>query len=147
MPSTSTYSPGKKPGGGIDLVGNAAQAATDDLLAKKLRPEGAHAQDVRHGVGVPALGQHRHRDDAADIGAKLAGLPDRVHHFAKNVGVGKLVDVARIAAQSKFLLERFNLGTRNAAEILGERLARVELLAVDQSVRRRDSQRPVVVDV
>ena len=53
----------------------AAKAAPDDLLAEKLGAEGADAEDVRHGIGVPALGEHRDRDDAADLLAELAGLP------------------------------------------------------------------------
>ena len=123
------------------------EAATDDLLAKKLRAEGAHAHDVRDGVGVPALGQHRHGDDATDVGTELAGAANRVHHLAKNVGVCQLVDIARIAAQPKFPLERFDLTRSDRAEIVGQRLAGVELLAVDQQGAAPRQPSTVVVDV
>ena len=49
----------------IQLVGLAAQGAADDLLTEQLRPEGAHAQHMGDRVGVPALGEHRDRDNAA----------------------------------------------------------------------------------
>ena len=69
-------------------VADAAQAAADDLLAEQLGAEGADAEDVGDGVGVPALGQHRDGDDAADLLAELARLADRVHHLAQQVLVG-----------------------------------------------------------
>ena len=50
----------------VQVVGLAAQRAADDLLAQKLGAEGADAEDVGDGVGVPALGEHGDRDDAAD---------------------------------------------------------------------------------
>ena len=67
----------------VQVVRLAAQGAADDLLAQKLRAEGAHAEHVSHGVGIPTFGQHRDGDDAADIGAELAVLADGVHHFAE----------------------------------------------------------------
>ena len=54
------------------LVGAAAQAAADDLLAEQLGAERADAEDVGDGVGVPALGEHGDGDDAADRLAELA---------------------------------------------------------------------------
>ena len=71
-------------------VAHAAQAAADDLLAEQLRAEGADAEDVRHGVGVPALGEHRDGDDALDLLAELARLADGVHHLAQQVLVGQV---------------------------------------------------------
>ena len=70
-------------------VAHAAQRAADDLLAEQLRAEGAHAEDVRDGVGIPALGEHRDADDAPDVLAELARLADGVHHFAEQVFVGQ----------------------------------------------------------
>jgi hypothetical protein len=55
--------------------GLAAQRAADDLLAQQLGAEGAHAEHVGDGVGVPAFGEHRHRDHAADRVAQAPGLP------------------------------------------------------------------------
>ena len=39
----------------VDVVGHAAQAPANHLLAQQLAGEGAQAHDVRHGLGVPAL--------------------------------------------------------------------------------------------
>ena len=67
----------------VQVVGLAAQGAADDLLAQQLRAEGADAEDVGDGVGVPAFGEHRNRDDAADGAAELSRLADRVHDLAE----------------------------------------------------------------
>ena len=77
----------------VELIGLAAQGAADHLLAEELRAEGADAQDVGDGVRVPALGQHRDRDDAADLLAEPALLADRVHDLAEQIGVGDLLDL------------------------------------------------------
>ena len=74
---------------GVGGVAHAAQGAADDLLAEKLRAEGADAEDMGDGVGVPALGEHRDADDALDVFAELAGLADGVHDFAEQVFVGQ----------------------------------------------------------
>jgi hypothetical protein len=42
----------------VEVVGLAAERAADHLLAQQLRAEGADAEDVRHVVRVPALGEH-----------------------------------------------------------------------------------------
>ena len=60
----------------VGFVGAAAQAAADDLLAQELGAERADAEDVGDGVGVPALGEHGDRHDAADRLAELADLAD-----------------------------------------------------------------------
>ena len=60
---------------GIHLVGRAAQAPPDHLLAQELAGEGPQAHDVRHGLGVPAFGEHPDRDHVLDLLARLAGLP------------------------------------------------------------------------
>ena len=59
----------------VGLVRLAAQCAADDLLAEELRAEGADAQHVRDGPGVPALGEHRDGDDAADRSPSVSGFP------------------------------------------------------------------------
>ena len=61
------------------------------------------------GVGVPALGEHRHRHDAADLLAELALLADGVHHLAQQVLVGELVDVGAGVAPAVLVLERLDL--------------------------------------
>ena len=74
----------------VQLIGLAAQAAADHLLAQELGAEGADAEDVGDGVGVPAFGQHRHRDDAADLLAEPARAADGVHHLAQQLAVADL---------------------------------------------------------
>ena len=59
----------------VGVVRLAAQRAADDLLAEELRAEGADAQHVRDGPGVPALGEHRDGDDAADRSPSVFGFP------------------------------------------------------------------------
>ena len=61
------------------------------------------------GVGVPALGQHRDRHDAADVLAELAGLADRVHHLAQQVLVGQVLGVAAGEARAVLGLELLDL--------------------------------------
>ena len=118
----------------VQVVGLAAERAADDLLAEELRAEGADAEDVGDGVGVPALGEHRDRDDAADRLAELAVLADGVHHLAQQVLVG---DARRPAWRSpvRSTISRRKRSISSAAivaEVVVERLAGFELLAVDQ---------------
>ncbi len=138
---------GEEAGGRIDLIGDPPEAAPHHLLAEQLRAESAHAHDVRDGVGVPPLGQHGNRDHAADIRAELAGTPDRVHHLAQNVGIGQLVDVARVVALPQLLLEGVDLRCGELAEILRERLAGVELFAVDQQRPPTPEPFAAIVDI
>ena len=42
----------------VEVVGLAAQAAPDDLFTKQLRAEGADAENVGDGVGIPAFREH-----------------------------------------------------------------------------------------
>ena len=97
------------------VVADAAERPTDDLLAQELRPEGADAEDVGDGVGVPALGQHRDRDDAADVLAEPARLADRVHDLAQEVLVGELVGAA---AREAGAYSRLNSSISAAAAFL-----------------------------
>ena len=75
----------------VQIVGLAAQRTANDLLAQKLRAEGANAQNVGDGVGIPALGEHGDRDDAADRFAEAAVLADGVHDFAEQVLIGEVL--------------------------------------------------------
>ena len=59
----------------IGVVG-APQAAADDLLAEELALERAQAEDLGHVPRVPALREHRDRDQAAHLLARLPGLAD-----------------------------------------------------------------------
>ena len=113
-------------------VAHAAQAAADHLLAEQLRAEGAHAQDVGDGVGVPALGEHGDGDHALDLLAELAGLADGVHHLAQQVFVGEVFGVAAGEARAVLGLELLDLAGGDLLEVVAHRLAGFELLAVDQ---------------
>ena len=75
----------------IEVVGLAAEGAANDLLAEKLRAEGADAENVGNGVCVPAFREHGNRDDAADGTAQLSRLADGVHDFAQQFLVGDVV--------------------------------------------------------
>ena len=117
----------------VQVVGLAAQRAADDLLAQKLRAEGADAEDVGDGVGVPALGEHRDGDDAADGAAELAGLADGVHDLAEQFLVGDVVAGSRVAgALDDLAAKALDLVGSHAAEVVVERIAGFELLAVDE---------------
>ena len=129
----------------VQIVGLAAQRAADDLLAQELGAEGADAEDMGDGVGVPALGEHRDGDDAADRSAQLAVLADGVHDFAEQRHVveflARLQLVGQLAAALDDLAaEALDLVGRHAAEVVVQRLAGFELLAVDeQRVRAREA--------
>ena len=106
---------------------------------KKLGAEGANAENVGDGVGIPAFGEHRDGDDAADRAAKLAGLADGVHDLAEQFLVGDVVAGAGVAAALDDLAaEAVDLVGGHAAKIVVKRIAGFELLAVDeQRVRPR----------
>ena len=91
------------------------------------------------GVGVPAFGEHRDRDDAADGAAELAGLADGVHDLAEQFLIGDVLAGAGIAgALDDLAAEALDLVGGHAAEVVVERIAGFELLAVDeQRVRAR----------
>ena len=65
------------------------KCASDDLLAKQLRAEGAYTENVGDGIGVPAFGEHRNADDALDVLSELSGLADGIHYFAEQIFVRK----------------------------------------------------------
>ena len=113
-------------------VAHAAQGAADHLLAQKLRAEGADAEDVGDGVGVPALGEHGDADHALDVLAELAGLADGVHHLAEQVFVGEVLGVAAGEAGAVLGLELVDLAGGDLLEVVAHRLAGFELLAVHQ---------------
>jgi hypothetical protein len=71
-----------------DGEGASAQAAPYNLLAKQLRAESTHAQNVCDGVGVPAFGEHGYGDDAPNVFAEPARFADRVHDLTHEVFIG-----------------------------------------------------------
>ena len=117
----------------VQIVRLATQRAPDHLLAKQLRPEGANAENMRHGISVPSLREHRDRHDAADRTAELSGLADGVHDLAEQFLIGNVFAGVRVAgALNDFAAKPLNFVGSHAPEIIVERIARFELLAIDQ---------------
>ena len=56
----------------VEIVGLSTQPAPDDLFTKKLSAEGPDSENVCNRVGVPPLGQHRHRDHTTDRVRRVA---------------------------------------------------------------------------
>ena len=105
----------------VQIVRLAAKGATDDLFAQQLGAEGAHPEYVRNRVGVPALGEHRDRDDAADLSAQAVFFADRVHHLAQQIGVGDVLGCSDVScAFSDLAPEAVDLVGSHVAEVLVE---------------------------
>ena len=139
---------GREPSVLAKLVGGAAKRAAHNLLADKLRAEGAESEDVRHVVRVPPFGQHRDGHDAADVSAEPALLADGVHHFAQDVRVVDLVRLpAAAVALRQLALVLLDLLLRGLCEIGGKALARLELDRVDENRVRPRDRLAVVVEV
>ena len=124
-------------------VAHPPKGAADDLLAEQLRAEGPDAENVGHGAGVPSLGQHRDAHDATDLLAELAGLADGVHHFAEQVFVGQILGVAAREPGAVLGLELVDLQGGDLLELGAHRIARFQLLAVDQDRERSGFPSPV----
>ena len=116
----------------IDRVAHPPQAAPYHLLAKQLGAERPNAQDVGDGVGVPAFGKHGNADDAFDVFAELADLAHGVHHFAEEIFVGQRLGVPAGEPDTVLGLEILDLHGGDFLELGAHRLARLQLLAVDQ---------------
>lgn len=115
----------------------AAKAAADDLFAQKLRAESPKAEDMGHGVGVPAFGQHRYRDDTANLLAEPARASDRVHHLAQQFALARFaLRAAGAVAGGTLPLELFDLRAGGVAKTLVERVAGFDLSGVDQQRAR-----------
>jgi hypothetical protein len=84
-------------------------------------------------VRVPAFGQHRDRDDAADLLAELALLADGVHDLAQERRIVDRLGRADVAcALNDIAAEPLDLIASHLAEIFVECLAGFKLRAVDQ---------------
>ena len=126
----------------------AAQRAANDLLAEKLRAEGAHSKNMGDGVGVPAFGQHGNRNHAADRLAQAAFLADGVHHFPQQFLVGDVLGLLAVAgALDDFAAEAVDLVGGHVAEVVVQGLAGFELFAVDQKRARAGKLVAVLVEV
>ena len=117
----------------VQVIRLPAERAADHLLAQQLRAEGAHPENVGHGVGVPSLGEHRDGDHTADVSAQAAGLADGVHHLAQKVLVSEVVGLAGVTgALNDLAPEAVDLVGGHGAEVVVERFAGFQLFAVDQ---------------
>ena len=116
----------------IQVIGVAAQTATDDLFAEELSAESSDPENMGHGICVPAFRQHGDGDDAANLLPESALLPNGVHHLAQEVGVGQFSYLARSGSLRDLALVLFNFERSRPAEIIVQRFAGFELLAVDQ---------------
>src|SRR5690606_38411030 len=110
----------------------ATQGSTNHLFAQQLGTERTHAEDVSDGVGIPAFGEHGHRHDATDLLTQAPLLANGVHHFAQKFAVTQVLSLSAIAsALDDLALEAFDLIGSHASEVVVQRLAGFELLAVD----------------
>ena len=75
----------------IEIVGLAAEGASDDLLAQELGAKGADAEDVSDGVRIPAFREHGNGNAAADGAAELPWFADGVHNLAKQFLIGDVL--------------------------------------------------------
>ncbi|MDT4852850.1 hypothetical protein FQZ97_870990 [compost metagenome] len=117
----------------VQLIGLAAQCAADDLFAQKLGAEGADAEHVGNGIGIPTFCEHRYRHNAADRAAQLPCLADRVHNLAQELLIRDLVSCACIpAAFDDLAAETLDLIGSHAAEVVVQRITGLKLFAVDK---------------
>ncbi len=116
------------------------------LFAQKLCAEGTNAQDVSHGIGVPAFGQHRDGNNATHLLAEPFWLADGVHHLAQQVLVRDVVGGADVTrALYDLPAEAVDFICRHLAKVLVQRFAGLKLFRVDQE--RWRARAPVAVFV
>ena len=106
-----TYSAAKQSVLWIHIIGGAPEAAANDLLAKKLRSEGAETHDVGDGLGVPAFGEHADRDNRLNLLSRLARPVRRCQLFYEGVQHVPFVEFLRWCLRfvSRFLPHYFRL--------------------------------------
>ena len=92
----------------VDGVTHSAQPASDDLFAKQLRTEGPDTENVRDSVGIPALGQHRDRNDATYVFAQFSRLADSVHDLAQEVLIVQIISATTWESGSIVCFELFD---------------------------------------
>jgi hypothetical protein len=74
-----------------------------------LGAERANAQDVRDGVGVPAFGQHRHRNNATNLLPEATFAANGVHDLPQESALAHLgVQAAGPFTGRKLALERID---------------------------------------
>ena len=121
----------------VEVVGLAAQGPADHLLAKQLGAEGAHAQHVADGVGIPPFGEHRDRHHAADRIPQPARFAHRVHDLPEQVLVADFLGLEAVAGALDDLPPKaVDLIGRHFAKVPIQGLAGLQLFAVDQERAR-----------
>ena len=121
----------------VELVGLPPQRPTNDLLAKQLRPKGAHAQHMADSIRIPPFRKHRHRHHAANRIPQPPRLADGIHNLAQQLLVADVLSLTTVASALDNLPPKaINLVGSHIAEIPIERVARLQLLAVDQQRAR-----------
>src|SRR5260370_39008053 len=70
----------------IDVIVGAAEATAYDLLAEKLRGEGAQAHDVSNSLGVPAFRKHTDGNDCLNPFSGVTDLANRDDGLKKDTG-------------------------------------------------------------
>ena len=92
---------------------------------------------MRYRIRVPALGEHRDRNDAADGASQLAVLSNGIHDLAEQCHVIEFFPRSKVISQlattlHDFVSEAGNFVGGHVAEIVIEPLTGFELLAVDE---------------
>ena len=109
-------------------------------------PKRANAEDVRYGVGIPAFGEHGHRDHASDALAQTAAATDGVHHLAQQILIGNISSVAGAHPRGALTLELLDFDRRHIAEVFIESVTTLDLLAVyQQRVWARQARSVLVI--
>ncbi len=127
----SAYSTSKSPVLGIEFVGLPAKSATDHLLAEKLRAEGADAEDVRDGVGVPPSVSIETETTQRICSPSRPGLPTVfITSRRRSWSVILAPASASPGALDDLALELLDLGSCQLAEIRRRALRRIRAAAL-----------------
>jgi hypothetical protein len=97
-----------------------------------LRAEGAQPHDVGDGIGVPAFGQHRHGNHAANVGTECIGLAYCVDDFTQQIPIGELFDALVGVTLPVFALETFDFRAEYLLETVVDLAGVFEGIAVDE---------------
>ena len=132
----------------VQVVGLAAQRAADDLLAQKLGAEGADAENVGDGVGVPAFREHRDETTQRMEPPSWPGLPTVFMTSRSNSWSVMFSACASVAgALDDLAAKALDLVGGHAAKVVVERIAGFELLAVDQQCVGARERVAVLVEI
>ena len=119
----------------LQVVVLAPQGASRDLFAEQLGSKGAQSHDVGDGVGVPSLREHRDRDHAPDVSAKISFLADRVDHFTKDFSFRDGLSGALAMHAGILPPKGFDLRSENLSEVVVNLVGILQGIAIDQQGR------------